>query len=191
MKATAKNPIVYLVASAIIAAVIGFASIGIQLAYGDAVTSPTVAKSTFKNYTFFATSTNQTLYSTSTTATSTNITPWFNTAGEYDNGAFVIAGAQRLTFSVYRDAGTGANAGSTRFRGQATFKVNPVEADWFYVTDWLSATSSATGISDLVAVATSSYQVSLDVKDDAFYAVRCIAVETTDGFHSCSATADF
>lgn len=162
-----------------------------EKADADAVAQPTQIDGVpLLQYTFFATSTNQSLYSTSTTATSTNITPWFNVRGEYDDGKFVIAGANRVSFSFYRDAGTGGNGGSTRFRVQATFKTNPSESDWFYVTDWQSATSSAS-LSDIVAVATSSYQVSLDLAEDAWYAVRCIAVETTDGFHSCSATASW
>jgi hypothetical protein len=154
--------------------------------------SPVYTVDQFRNYTFFSTSTAQTNFGTTTTATSTNITTWTDPNGRIDYGYFVIAGAKRLTFYFQRDAGTGANTGSTVFRVQATTVPSPVEADWFYLGDIVSATSTnAYTVAMFPLPATTTSQVSADIADKSLYAVRCIAVETTDGEHECQASADW
>jgi len=160
-------------------------------AKADAVTSPT-NKSVFKDYTFFATSTAQTTFATSTTATSTAITAWFNASGERDDGKFVVAGAKSVTFYFKRGdtLGTG-NTGSHAFRPQFTPKVSPTESDWYYFNDWISATSTDVYSTTIALTGTSTSQVGMDMVGRGFYAVRCIAVETTDGDSQCSATAEY
>lgn len=157
----------------------------------DATT--TVAQTNlFKDYTFFATTTTQTIFATSTTATSTAITAWFNSNGERDNGSFVVAGAKNVTFYFKRGdtLGTG-NTGSHAFRPQFTPKINPTEADWYYFNDWISATSTDLYSTTISLTGTSTSQVGMDMVGRSFYAVRCIAVETTDGDFQCSATAQY
>lgn len=163
----------------------------ISMVFGDAVTSPTVTENTFKYYTFFSTSTDQTVFSTTTTATSTAINAWFNSNGERDNGAFPIAGAKNVTFYFNRDGNLQANTGTTNYRIQFTPKVSPAETDWYYFNDWVSATSTDTYSTNIALKATSTSEVVMDLVGRGFYAVRCIVVETTDGAHSCAASAEY
>ena len=162
-----------------------------HLVTADATTAPTVTPATFKEYTFFATSTSQTFFATTTTATSTDIISWFNSNGEKDNGYFVIAGARNVTFYLGRGdtLGTG-NSGSTSYKVQVTPKTSPSESDWYNFNDFISATTTTTYTS-VVLAGTSTFPVSMDVENRGFYATRVVVSETTDGEHSVSATATF
>jgi hypothetical protein len=165
----------------------------LQRAFGD-VTSEmrTVTPDTYRYYTFFATSTAQTNFATTTTATSTNINQWTNSSGVIDKGYFVIAGAKKVTMYFSRDAGTGGNAGSTNFKVQSS----PDGTTWYDFTRLVQATS--TSVSNAVeqstatiSAATTTLQYGLDLDYDSTFAVRCIVVETTDGSHSCAASATY
>lgn len=149
----------------------------------------------FKTYTFFATSTVQTRLSTTTTATSTNINSWTNSNGEIDNGYFVTAGAKKVTFYFKRgDTGGTGNSGTTDYRVQVTNKVNPTESDWIYYNKLeqnLSTSTVQTLLGTLTITAATSTVLGSTGELDSFYAVRCIVVETTDGEHSCSASASY
>lgn len=130
----------------------------------------------FQNFTFFT--------ATTTTATSTNI-------GVPANGMFRIAGAKKVNMYFSRGGATGANTGSTLFKVQVT----PDGTNWY---DWnklsqnVATSTEAWQVGSVsIGAATSTTIVSLDLEKDAFYAVRCIAVETTDGEHSCKGTAEF
>lgn len=165
----------------------------LQKAFGNITNDvPVVTPDTFRQYTFFATSTSQTNFATTTTATSTNINQWTDSSGRIDRGYFVIAGAKKVTMYFSRDAGTGANEGSTNFKVQSS----PDGTTWYDFTRLVQATS--TSVSNAVeqstatiSAATTTLQYGLDLDYDATFAVRCIVVETTDGSHSCSATAQF
>lgn len=131
-------------------------------------------------YTFFS--------ATTTTATSTNIIAGYDANGIYDTGAFNIAGAKRLTFFFSRGGSTGANTGLTNFK----VEVSPNGTDWIAYSRLIgpdvaeTATTSAT-----IVAATSTVAYSMDLDVHQFFAVRCIAVETTDGDHTCKALADW
>lgn len=169
-------------------------------AFGKVTSSSTVSVNTYNTYTFFATSTTQ--YSgsaatgyvgstaTTTTATSTNIIPYIDSNGVYDNGSLDIRGAKRVTMYFSRAWGAG-NTGSTNFKVQVT----PNGTDWYdfnkLVQNLATSTSPTTLSSVTISAATSTTVASLDLENDAFQAVRCIAVVTTDGANSCSASVSF
>ena len=70
-------------------------------------------------YRFFASSTpnaTPTLFSTTTTSTSTNITQWTDGNGRVDNGYLVVKGAKNVTFWFSRAVTTDNTVGSTTFR---------------------------------------------------------------------------
>ena len=190
MQSTYIKPLSFLIGALILASVF-IALSQAPFASADATTVPTVTQNTFKNYTVFATSTDQVGFATTTTATSTNIVPWFNTNGEYDNGIFTIAGAKSVTLYLSRAWDPNGNAGSTTFKIQVTPKTTPAETDWFPFTDLQSATSTAVFTSDIVLTGTSTMAVNLDMVNRGFYAMRLVAVEATDGQHSASATATY
>lgn len=156
------------------------------------LTQPTRAER-LVNYSFFASSTpgaTPTVFATSTSATSTNIASWIDADGRVDNGYMVVAGAKKVNFFFSRAWG-GGNSGSSQF----FVEVSPDGSTWVpynklisNVTNTNAQTLTRVG-SVTISAATSTTMVSLD--DDAIYAVRCIVVETTDGSHTCSASASF
>lgn len=151
----------------------------VNLPKADASVSFSVATQpshTYKYFTFFN--------ATTTTATSTNTTD--------GGGYFVIAGAQRVTFFFSRGDTSGqGNSGSTNFKIQVT----PDGVNWFdYKTLYQNTASSTYGFtasSETISAATSTTIDYMDGTKNTFYAARCIAVETTDGEHTCKASADF
>ena len=144
----------------------------------------------YRKYTFFASTTNPTLLSTSTSATSTDIVA-FNTDFGIDRGYFVIAGAKEANVFFTRST---AGSGASRFSIQVTATSSPVETDW-YDYNRLSPNTVAGSANDALArVGTSSISAttgtnifSLEIL--GWYAIRCIVVETTDGTHVCEASA--
>lgn len=168
-------------------------------AFGN-VTSDTASGrvSGYQEYTFFATTTNQVYFATTTTATSTYITPWTDANGRIDKGYFVVAGAKRATAVFSRGDSNGqGNAGSTLFKIQVTTSPNPSESDWQNYSKLISNVTNTnsqtlTRVANAsIAAATSTTVVGIDLSSDSFYAIRCIAVETTDGEHFCKASADW
>jgi len=161
-----------------------------QPAFGNVTTDvPAVTPNTFREYTFFATTTNQTIFATSTTATSTNIATWTDDNGNIDRGMFVITGAKRVvvTFKRGDTLGTG-NTGSNTFRLQVTQKASPAEADWYFFDRFNSATTTGS-ISTIALTSTSTSMVAMDLLTAQFYAIRVISNETTDGDVKVSAAA--
>lgn len=141
----------------------------------------------FQHHYFFATSTTDTTYATTTSATSTTMTSFTDTNGRVDNGYFVVAGAERVTFKFKR-TGANGNAGSSAFNVDATTD----GTTWFDFANMVSATSSATAKYDYYTISgTTTDYLSMDLTDEAIYAVRCAVVETTDGEHYCEATASW
>lgn len=140
----------------------------------------------FRNYTF--------LNATSTSATSTNIDASTGSFGEIDRGYMVVAGAEEVTMYFSRgDASGNGNSGSSSF----SVEVSPDGSTWndynkliSNVTNTNSQTKTRVA-SVSIAAGTSTTIGALDLSDDAIYAIRCIAVETTDGEHTCKASAKF
>lgn len=164
---------------------------GIRQAYGNVTTEQPARTNTLVTYQFFATSTNQAttgLYATSTTATSTNITSWFDSNGRLDNGSFDISGAKKVVF--YFDRGDklgGGNTGSHTFRVQ----VSPNGSDWTYFERFINATSTGAMATPGSIAGTTTLMAAMDLDYSSFKFVRCIAVETTDGSAECKLQAEY
>jgi hypothetical protein len=170
-----------------IAALVLFASLIAltgTITFGNVTTTDATVDQTEK-YVFFATSTDQTILSTSTTALSTSITPWFDSNGRKDAGYFVINGAERVTFYFGREGKFG-NTGASAFDVDVSYD----GITWHDYAYLKSATSSNTYASVSI-VGTTTSVVSLDLISNHFYAVRCNVTETTDGEHFCKAHADY
>lgn len=124
---------------------------------------------------------------TTTSATSTDI----KTGVATTTGFIKTAGAKRVNFYFGRGGATSANTGSSRFRVQVT----PDGDNWYDFNKLVQNVATSTTPTTLDAVtitaATSTVIVSLDLRTDAFYAARCIVLETTDGEHTCKATAEY
>lgn len=119
---------------------------------------------------------NTLLTATTTTATSTNLTG----GGGYQ----VIAGAKDVVFYFSRGDTTGTgNSGSTNFKVQ----VSPDGALWYDYNTLVQNSATSTDITTLssVTISAATSTVITYPQEIGFYAVRCIAVETTDGEHTC------
>jgi len=133
---------------------------------------PTQTAYTYQNFSFFS--------ATTTSATSTTLTD--------GGGYFQIAGAKHVTFYMSRGGSTGANTGRSRFEVEVT----PDGTNWYDYNKLIQNDAAQTGTTTVtISAATSTTITTMDVLKDTFYAVRCIVVETTDGDHTCTATADF
>lgn len=176
-----------------LAVAISVASIAISQVHANVtVSNGRPVPSTWQRYQFFATSTAQTNFATTTTATSTTINAWYDSNGQVDNGYFVIAGAKKVNVYFSRgDTNGQGNAGSSTYSVQVTGKTNPTEADWLYFTKLVPATTTTQVGAGVIAAATSTIGFGLDIDSNAFYAIRCIVVEATDGEHTCAASAQY
>lgn len=136
-------------------------------------TVPTKPAGTFQYYTFFT--------ATTTTATSTNTTD--------GSGYMVVAGAKRVDMYFSRGDTTGqGNVGVSKFRIQ----VSPDGVNFFDFSRLIGSDVSATATTSIsIGAATSTTFSAMDLRTDAFYAIRCIVNETTDGEHTCKASAEF
>lgn len=141
----------------------------------------------------FSTTTNQTVYSTTTTATSTNIIGWFNSSGVKDDGTVLLAGAKQVNFYFGR-TGVNGNQGSSAFQVQVT----PNGTDWYYWDKWVeNATSTINGAplsnntATIKVTGTSTITQGMVLTNDAYLKARCIANKTTDGENSCAATVQY
>lgn len=178
--------------SFILGGLMTLAVVGYFVASADTTLHRQVENDSYKEYRFFATSTTQTFFATTTTATSTNILPWFTTDGVRDNGQFVIAGAKEVLVFFGRGDTTGqGNTGTTTFKIQTS----PDGTDWYDYPRLQAATTtlaSADARFSTVSTAGIAAATTTDVfklTDLGWYSIRCIVVETTDGEHSCSASA--
>ena len=149
----------------------------------------------FVSYDFFASSTpggTPTNFATTTTATSTNMSQWTDVAGRIDNGYFVVAGAERVTFSFERYSSQEGNAGSSVFN----VEVSQDGTNWTRYNKLISNVINTNGQNltraeqFTISAATSTVIASMS-PEDAVYAVRCIVTETTDGTHKCRASAKY
>lgn|SRR3990167_5660708 len=148
----------------------------------------------YQSYLFFASTTAQSLLSTSTSATSTDINPFFDSnTGRKDSGYFVVAGAKDVNVYFTRDT---AGSGASRFSIQVTATSTPVETDWYDYNRLSPNTVSSSANDSLLRVGTSTISATtgtniFKMETLGFYAIRCIVVETTDGTHICRASADW
>jgi len=145
---------------------------------GAAITfsTSTVTPGSYKYTTFFS--------ATTTTATSTNTS---------DGGGYlVIAGAKKVQMYFSRgDISGQGNSGSTLFKVQVT----PDGINWYDFNRMSQNVATSTSEWEVgsvtITAATSTTITSLDLRTSGFYAVRCIAVETTDGEHTCKGAAEY
>ncbi len=173
---------------------------------GDVSKDNSTPTDRFQNYDFFKDSKNLLVTSTTTSAVSTAITPYFasSTTQRLDNGYFVIAGAENVTFYFTRGWG-GTNTGTSTF----TVQVTKDGTNWYEYKKLIVNTTNAnstnlTRVSDVVLTAstnvavtgtlfgsaTSTEMLSMS-PEDTFFAARCTVVEVTDGTHTCSASAEW
>lgn len=157
----------------------------------------TVTPNTFRYYRFFATSTAQTNFATSTNATSTNIAQWMDGNGRVDNGYFVIAGAKSVEVAFGRSATTSSahNAGTSTYNVQITSKVNPSESDWYDFENLVDATTTSatpTGSQfETITAATTTIRYGMNLDYQTAYAMRCVVRIAADGQNTCVAAARF
>lgn len=166
-----------------------------QVVFGNVSTASNTPVPSIETYTFFATSTAQTFFATTTSAVSTAITPWTDSNGRIDNGYFVVAGAKDVT--VYFGRGDthagGGNTGTSVF----TIEVSPNGTDWTAYPQLEKATTTPTTADTYFARSANSTITAATTTDiyklskNGWYAIRCRVVETTDGEHSCKATATY
>jgi propanediol dehydratase large subunit len=125
---------------------------------------------------------------TTTAATSTNLSG--------GGGHFVIAGAKKVTF-YFSHGGIATTSTAT-----STFKIQTSRdgTNWNDYYKLTSATSSATQQTIPIEGATSTVVASMsDIQTTAYYATRCIVVESAagltgasgDGEHTCIGAATF
>lgn len=160
-------------------------------ASGEVTKTQSSSAGLYKNYTFFGTTTAQTTYAT-TTATSTNITQWTDSTGAIDTGTFVIAGAKHVNLLFQREgSGTGNanNAGSSQFKIQVAATSTGAWYDYNVLT-FNSATGTTPTVAQIVSLSGTTTQL-MSMRDLGFWAIRCVAIQTTDGTNFCSASADY
>lgn len=150
--------------------------------------APAVTANTFRTYEFFASSTAPSTVATTTSATSTDITSYFDSSGRLDNGYFVIAGAKEVTFYFSRGGATNPNTGTSRFE----VEVSPDGSNWYDFNRLILNDVTGTGTTSVsIVAATSTTIAGMDLTKNSYYAVRCIVVEITDGEHRCRASAEY
>jgi len=170
-------------------AVLGLGFLFYGSVFGEVSKDLQTPSAVYWNYNFFASTTGQTNYATTTTATSTDITPYWTTDGRKDNGYIVISGAEKVTFFFSRGGAVSANTGTSTFKVQ----VSDDATNWYDYGNLNSATSTTPAALSTYSIeaATSTVPLSMDLTNDSFYAVRCIVVETIDGEHTCKASVEF
>jgi len=131
----------------------------------------------FLSYTFFS--------ATTTSATSTNIIASFDADGRLDDGSVDVRGAESATFYFSRGGATGANTGATKFEVEGS----PDGVTYYDIGRLIQTDVSGTATSSVtITAATSTVPVSVDLTQHNFKRLRCQAIETTDGDHTCTAT---
>lgn len=154
--------------------------LGATVIYAEVTFSEPTPSGEYQTYNFFKGG-GSAQTATTTTATSTNLTG--------GGGYFKIAGANNVSFQFSRGDTSGqGNSGSTVFKVQVT----PDGSTWLDYNTLLlnSATSSPTSFA-FVTVPAGTSTITAYMENLGFYGVRCIAVEATDGEHTCKASADF
>lgn len=179
MNLTIKQKILFILSLSVMVVVLAALFITGSVAYSG-VNGPPISTANaraLQPFTFFS--------ATTTTATSTT-----------DRSSGLSAkGLKRLTVVFSRGGATSPNTGSTLFRLQAS--PDAAATRWYDLGLWLSPTStSQTFINGQYGAAlslsgTTSQAVHVDLEDAAWVWIRCIAIETTDGEHSCEGVGDY
>lgn len=125
-----------------------------------------------QNFTFFN--------ATTTTATSTNTA---------DTAGFKTAGAKVVSLYFSRGGVTNPNTGSSKF----TIEVSPDGSSWYPYNTLKQnlATSTYPTTVDSVTISAATSTTIVQMQNLGFYAIRCIVNETTDGEHTCKASAEY
>jgi hypothetical protein len=124
------------------------------------------------------------LSATTTTATST--TP-------NGGGVATTTGAKKATVYFTRDSGSGGNAGTSTF----SIQVTPDGTNWYNYNKLISNVTNTnaqtlTRVSSVnIVAATSTTLVAMDFQDDAFLALRCVALINTDGANTCKIAVEY
>jgi hypothetical protein len=150
--------------------------------FGNIKKQIAIPSSDYQNYTFFATSTDQSYYSTTTATHSTDIKSWTDSNGRIDNGYFVTAGAEEVTFFFTT---TGTSTFSIDFSDNGT--------NWYdfnhLLTNTVALTATTTYTLDGLTAAGTTIAVFMD---EVPYAVRCsIDTKIVAGVSSCRASASW
>lgn len=186
------NKSVLIAAIGVFALVAALLVLNTQPSLGKITDDTNTSENRSVTYNFFASSTSATTFATTTTATSSNITSWFDSDGRLVNGVASIEGAKKVEFEFSRGGATSPNTGSTRFYTQ----VSNDGTNWFYWSKWVEHASStsntftATAFSTpgiTIGAATTTISVGMVLDNNTYKYARCIAVETTDGEHTCKA----
>jgi len=169
-----------------------------QNAFGALVIDQGASANRFATYEFFASTSpiaglvSSTIIATTTTATSTNITSFYDaTYGRLVDGSFDITGAKKVTLYFSRGGAVQPNTGATVYKIQTT-KDGSVWNDFNqFVQSTSTSITSAVQPTATISAATSTVIYGMDLDYTGYKAIRCIVVETTDGEHSCAASAQF
>ncbi len=167
------------------------AVVGVYVSVSKALVTSQGIGSVYGSYTqydFFASTTNSSVLATTTSATSTNITPYFDSNGRYDAGWMNVLGAKRVTLYFDR-SGTAANAGSSTF----SIQVTPDGTSWYNYNTLqqnLATSSYPITISSVTETGTTTTITAMDLYN-TFLGIRCIALVATDGSNRCRATASY
>ena len=195
MKLLTRNGVAIIFAFVLFGSIAFFSVMNVLPLFGDITKEQSSTEGLYRTYRFFATSTAQTVYATTTTATSTNITAYFDADGRRDDGSFVIAGAKKAMVRFTRGDTSGqGNTGGTVFKIQTTRDGTNWD-DFKLLVQSTSTTISNTGVqataSTTAGGSTTTLMYGLDLDYTTYYAIRCIVVESVDGEHSCEAAASW
>ena len=145
----------------------------------------------YRVFDFFASSTLQTSFATSTNATSTNMISYFDSSGRLDSGIAYIGGAKKATLYFSRASSAAGNSGSSNYRVQVT----PDGTNWYDYNKLIQNVSTSTTVTSLpsitIGAGTSTTITSMDLNYDNFYGIRCVIVFTTDGSGLCRASISY
>lgn len=161
-----------------------------QVSFGSITKADPTPVGTIRNFTFFASSTAQVFYATSTQATSTQINQYVDSNNFVDKGYFVIAGAKKVTLFFERGGATTTNNGESYFRVQTSKD----GTDWDDYGKLMLATTTTTNLVSRVNINASVSTTTAFMNTDfgSFYAIRCITHQRTDlidGRAWCNASA--
>lgn len=147
----------------------------------------------WQEYNFFhSSSTNDNLFGATTTNATSTGTTFTDSNGRIDNGYFVLKGAEAATMYFTRYGASDSEATST-----FNIQVSMDGTTWIDYNKMISNVTNSnsqelTRVSSVTIVgATSTVMTSLDLNQDAPYAVRCIATIGDDGSNECRATAKY
>ena len=158
---------------------LGFLFFG-KITFGDITKQIAVPVNDYQNYRFFATSTDQTYYSTTTSALSTSITPYWTTEGRKDYGYFLTAGAKEITFFFTT---TGTTTFSVDISDDGT---NWYDYNYLRGNDVALTATTTYFLDGLTAAGTTAV---VFMQDNIPYAVRCSVTTVIAGTKSCRASA--